>query len=123
MQKIKILIVEDEMLIALQLKMKLTKAGLDVCEPTGRGEDAIAITRRENPDVILMDIRLIGVMDGIDAAKSICSFSRAKIIFATGHSDQALKDRAMALNPIAYLVKPVDAKQINAILEPIFGSI
>ncbi len=117
MKKVKILIVEDEALIALQLKMKLSQIGYDVCEPTGRGEDAIAMTHRENPDVILMDIRLLGEMDGIETARRIIGFSRAKIIFMTGLSDPEMKALAMALNPAAYLDKPVEIRKIQSVIQ------
>lgn len=116
MANIKILLVEDNALIALQLKMFLARAGYDVLDPVVRGSDAIAIARQENPNVILMDIRLIGEMDGIETAQRIREFSQARIIFATGHSDRDYKQRADALNPIAYLVKPVDVREIIAII-------
>jgi DNA-binding NarL/FixJ family response regulator len=116
MNKIKVLIVEDEALIALQLKMSLKQAGYELCEPVARGEDAIAIARQEKPDVILMDIRLIGDMNGIEAARQIVTFSSAKIIFTTGHSDASLKAHAMELNPTAYLVKPIEISSIQSVL-------
>jgi CheY-like chemotaxis protein len=64
--------------------------------------------------VVLMDIRLSGDMDGIKAAKEIRSFSKAWIIFMSGYSDESLKERAMALNPVAYLNKPTDSYEIDS---------
>jgi DNA-binding NarL/FixJ family response regulator len=116
MSKPKILIVEDEALIALHLQMKLSQAGYDVCRPVARGGDAIEQARKENPAVILMDIRLIGEMDGIEAARQITVFSSAMIIFTSGYSDAGLKARALALNPAAYLLKPVDVGDIDTII-------
>lgn len=117
MYKIKILIVEDEALIALQLKMKLNRAGFEVCEPVGRGEDALMAVGQEKPDVILMDIRLLGEMDGIEAAWQIRRISSARIIFTTGHSDPEMKARAMSLNPTAYLLKPVEIHNLQSIIQ------
>lgn len=119
MAKLKILIVEDEVLIALPLKAGLNRAGYDVYGPVASGEEAIASTQKENPDVILMDIRLIGSMDGIEAAQHIGAFSPAKVIFTTGYQESRLKDRALAIKPLAYLIKPIEVHAIRSILQGI----
>ncbi len=121
MQNLKFLIVEDESLVAFQLKKGLTRAGHTVCGMAASGEQALAVAREENPQVILMDINLLGAMDGIEAARQISKFLSASIIFTTGYADSGLKERAMALHPAAYLSKPVDVPQIRAVLEPIYG--
>ncbi len=113
MEKLKILIVEDESLIALALKHSLIRAGYEVCELVASGEQAIESAKKESPDVILMDTRLRGGMDGIEAARQIGNFSSATIIFTTGYQYPSLKGRAMALNPAAYLVKPVEIYEIE----------
>jgi CheY-like chemotaxis protein len=113
---LKFLIVEDELIIAILLKSDLVRAGYGVCGMVTNGEQAIRTAQRENPDVILMDIHLLGEMDGIQAAHEISTFSNAQIIFTTGYSDLTQKERAMALNPAAYLIKPVDVHQIAASL-------
>ena len=114
---VRILIVEDELIIATLLKAGLVKAGYGVCGMATNGEQAIQTAQKENPDVILMDIHLLGQMDGIEAAHEINRFSKAKIIFTTGYSDLGQKERAMAENPAAYLVKPVDVRQIAVSLQ------
>lgn len=119
MRKLKLLIVEDETLVAFSLERKLVRLGYEVGEIAVTGEQAIQFAREQNPEAILMDIRLLGEMDGIEAARQIVSFLPAPIIFTTGYSDLDLKARAMALNPVAYLLKPVGAGQINTILESI----
>ena len=116
MRRYKFLIVEDEMLIALQIKNSLVRAGYQVCGLAVSGEQAIEVARAEAPDVILMDIRLLGVMDGIEAAQQIASFLTFTLIFTTGYPDPALRERAFLLNPAAYLIKPVDIYQIKAAL-------
>ena len=119
MANLKCLIIEDEALIAFQLKVNLTRAGFVVSAIAARGDQAIEAARKDPPDVILVDIRLLGAMDGIEAASQIRQFSSAHIIFTTGYSDPQLKDRAMALNPVAYLVKPVEVSEVIAVLKPI----
>jgi two-component system, response regulator PdtaR len=114
--KRKILIVEDEALIALDLKTALKRRGHELCEVAASGETAVARAERESPDVVIMDINLSGVMDGIEAASRIRSFSSPMIIFTTGYSDPELHTRAMRLEPAAFLHKPVQAKDIEAML-------
>jgi len=120
MKPLKFLIVEDETLIALHLKTKLVRAGYVVCGLAVSGEDAVELARKERPEVILMDIRLLGQMDGIEAAQEIGSFLPVRVIFTTGYADPDLKENALALNPAGYLLNPIALPQIQAILEPIY---
>ena len=82
-----------------------------------RGKEAVECVHRENPDVILMDIRLDGDVDGIEAARQIMNFSLAKIIFVTGQTNPELKKQALALKPTAFLAKPVKIYDIQAVLQ------
>ena len=119
MKQIKILIVEDEAVTARLLKLSLQRMGYTVCEPAATAEAAIATAGQEQPDVILMDIRLAGEMDGIEAARRIALLCDVSIIFMTGYSDRETRERAQALNPAAYLVKPVTPAEI----EPLIGAL
>ena len=119
MMERKLLIVEDECLLALSLETNLRELGYVLCGPVVSGEEAIKRTKIENPDVVLMDIHLAGEMDGIEAARQIRLFSNALIIFITGFSETGLKNRAMELNPAAYLIKPIEALQVQSILNSI----
>ncbi len=116
----KILVAEDEALVAMLLKKHLLRAGCNVCEIAFSGEQAVQIAHQEQPDAILMDIRLLGSLDGIEAARQIREFLTVPIIFTTGFHDHCLQERAGALNPVAYLTKPIDARQINDILQSVF---
>lgn len=116
MKRLKILIVEDEALVALVLQMSLAQAGHDVCELAATGEEAIEIARKENPDVVLMDVHLVGDMDGLEAARRIGAFSSAALILVTGYSDQSLRERTAELRPIAYLTKPIEPEDVEAAL-------
>jgi CheY-like chemotaxis protein len=117
MQNLKVLIVEDEVLIAMQLMMGLKRAGYSVCQLVTTGEDAIECVRDENPDVVVMDIRLMGVMDGIEAAQRIRGIASPIIIFTTGYQDHTLRERALAVTPAAYLSKPVSWSDVHAVIE------
>lgn len=117
MAKIKVLIAEDEALIALIAQKRLSKTGYEVCGLVTSGEEAIEHAKTENPDVVLMDIRLAGEMDGVEAARQIGLFSKAMIIFTTGYSDASIKSRAKELNPAGYLIKPVNMQDVENIIQ------
>jgi DNA-binding response OmpR family regulator len=110
-------IVEDEAVTALLFEKILTKRGFTVGEIASTGEDAIAFARQNSPQTILMDIRLIGDIDGIEAAREIRTFSSCPIIFVTGYSDDIIRDRALAIPNTMFFVKPVDFKQLVSTIE------
>ena len=85
-KKIIIMLVEDEVLIAQSMSLELEIAGYEMCKFIAYGEDAIETAKREEPDVILMDIHLTGKMDGIEAAKKILEINDIPIIFVSGYS-------------------------------------
>jgi DNA-binding NarL/FixJ family response regulator len=119
MEKTRILIVEDEILVALGLKMVLEGAGHSICGTAVSGEDAIAAAARDRPDVILMDIRLLGAMDGVEAAQRIAAFLPARVVFVTGYDDPGLKERALLVHPLAILSKPVERNLLIELLEEV----
>ncbi|WP_232371404.1 response regulator [Leptospira ainazelensis] len=115
--QIKILIVEDEFLIALLMQKELKRLGYEITDHVSTGETAIESVKINPPDVILMDINLGGVMDGIGAAKQIRSFQSIPIIFVTGYTDLETKEKAESIHPLGYLLKPVEINQIKEIIE------
>ncbi len=119
-QLLQILIVEDEAMIAMCIEMELTRAGYGICQQgaVATGEKAVIIAQRESPDIILMDIRLAGEIDGIEAAQQIQACADIPIIFMTGYPDKAVEERAKKLNPLGYFVKPVQ----NHMLQPLIDS-
>ena len=110
----KILIVEDEFILAMSTQLTLQEKGFIVVGITSRGEEAINIARSEKPDVILMDITLAGDIDGLEATNVILEKTTSKVIFLTGNSDESTLERAMKINPAAILHKPVDDAQLIA---------
>jgi two-component system, response regulator PdtaR len=107
------LIVEDEAILALALERLLTSIGCRVVKIVATGEEAISSAKAERPDLVAMDIRLAGNMDGIEAAAVIMAELGIPIIFMTGYDDRAIKERAMKLRPQGYLVKPVDLRKMK----------
>lgn len=104
---LKILIVEDEVLTAIILKRNLEKAGYQVAASVVSGEAAITTAQEIPIDLVLMDIRLAGEMDGIEAAAQIQKIRETTIIFCTGYDDDETKTRALQLEPLAFLNKPL----------------
>ena len=115
-EKMRVLVVEDEAISAILYKKILTRLGYDVCTPVATGEDAIKTTETERPDIILMDINLIGNLDGIEAAREITSNYPTPIIFITGYSNEETRERAMELDPIAYLTKPINFDNLHGLI-------
>lgn len=103
----RILLVEDEAITAIMMKVNLTGMGFTVSDTCAKGEDAVESVRSDGPDLILMDINLVGEIDGIEAARRILQDRPVPVIFVTGYSDGQYYDRAMQLDPAGYLIKPV----------------
>jgi hypothetical protein len=113
----RIVVVEDEAIVAMDLEVQLQAIGYRVIAQFSRGEDAAAQVPALAPDVILMDIRLAGPMDGIEAARRIRESLDVPIVYLTAHSDDDTFGRARATEPAAYVLKPFDRRSLRAALE------
>ena len=113
----RILVVEDERIIARDLQSALTELGYAVPATVATGEEAIERVRDLQPDVVLMDIRLPGRIDGIQAAASIREERDVAVIYLTAHSDDQTLRRAMQTEPLGYLVKPFSSPQLRCAIE------
>ncbi len=102
----KILIVEDEPIIAADLANELEKLGYSVIDCVESGEEAIELIKANTIHLILMDIRLEGHLDGIDTAQAISKFSQVPIVFLTSNTDEKSFARAKMTKPAAFLSKP-----------------
>ena len=100
----KILVVEDETVIAMELELQLKKMGYDVVGRAGSGVGAIEKATELHPDLILMDIVMPGGMDGIGASKQIISTQNIPVIFLTAYADEEYIKRAREVGPFGYLV-------------------
>jgi DNA-binding NtrC family response regulator len=116
-RKARVLVVEDEALTALMLCNELRRQGFDAINNATSAEDAIRSAEEDSPDFIFMDIRLTGRMDGIDAAETIMNKGRIPIAFMTGYYSLEIQERAMKLNPVAFLNKPVAINDLKSLIE------
>jgi CheY-like chemotaxis protein len=117
----RILIVEDEAVASMLLKKQLERLGYVVGGTAARGDEAIDCARHQDFDLVLMDIRLAGEMDGIQAAQGIRMIKKIPVIFLTGYQDEDILARALTVNPAAYLVKPVKTEQLAASIASVVG--
>ncbi len=113
----RILIVEDEKIIGLDLKRRLESFGYTVMGLIPEGEDAIILAQKEKPDIILMDIMLKGKLDGIEAAKKIHETSGIPVVFLTSYSDSETLQRAKEAEPFGYILKPFKERELLSTLE------
>jgi len=121
--KIKILLVEDEVITASSLSLGLEELGYDVCPLATQGQRAVTLAEQEHPDVILMDVILPGGMNGIEAAKTIQQRLDTKILFLTGYHDDDIIAQINALHPLGYFVKPVSANRIKEKLDDTYNNL
>lgn len=102
----RILVVEDDFLVALQVETALTDAGFDLAGVASSAEEAIQLATAHRPALVLMDIRLSGKRDGIDAALELFRDLGIRCIFATAHQDRDAVRRAAPAKPLGWLPKP-----------------
>ena len=104
--KIKILVVEDDFLVALDIEHALISAGFEMVGPARTAEETIAFAELRRPALAIMDIRLEGARDGVDAAIELRSRLGMRIIFASAHGDEETKRRAAPAEPLGWVQKP-----------------
>ena len=120
-RSLRILIVEDEFFISLDTKALLKGLGHTVVAIAVSADEAVRMAEKERPDLVLMDIRLIGARDGIDAAAEIQRRFSIPSIFVTANTDAVTRGRAQALAPIAFLEKPLTEPRLRAGLMALIG--
>jgi PAS domain S-box-containing protein len=113
----KILIVEDEVIVARNIEKRLISAGYKVAGFASSAEEAIELAASLKPDLVLMDIKLKGKMDGIDAANAIRKSYRLPIIYLTSYADEETFQRAKITEPFGYLIKPFELKELKRTVE------
>lgn len=117
MKDARILIVEDEKIVALDIQNQLKNAGYVVCGVFGSGEEAIAGIEKTAPHLVLMDIQLQGEMDGVQAAGIIRDRYRIPVVFLTAFADTVTIDRAKIIEPFGYITKPFDERSLRTTIE------
>lgn len=113
----RILVVEDEGIIAADLEESLTEHGYEVVAVCRNGEDAIQAAKKFRPDLVLMDINLAGEMDGTAAARHISKGSDVAIVYLTAFADPRTFDAAQEAGPYGYLVKPFEVETLRTTVE------
>lgn len=118
---VKIMQVEDEAVFAMVTDMELRNLGYPRTSHASSGEEALRKFKRERPDIVLMDIRLSGKMDGIEAAEVIRSETDIPIIFITAFDDVEFRQRADRVKPLAYMVKPLEILYLKQLIDGYFA--
>ena len=113
----RILIVEDERIVAEDLKETLKNFGYIVVDSVVTGEAAITSAQEHRPDLVMMDIFLAGKMDGIEAAEEIKKTSDIPVIYLTAYADEKILGRARITEPYGYILKPYDEREIRTVIE------
>ncbi len=115
--KARIIVVEDEALVAKDLSLRLNKMGFEVIAVCGSPEKAIKEITAKSPDLILMDINLNSTKDGIDVANEVHLDKDTPIVFCTAYSDPAILQRAKVTEPYGYILKPFDNRELEIAIE------
>lgn len=117
----RVLIVEDEGITALHIKTILSREGYEVPAIVASGDEAIELAAELNLDLILMDIRLRGTIDGIEAAETIRRDFDIPVIYLTAYADPETSRRARLTNPHGYLLKPFDERELLIVVEMVLS--
>jgi len=120
MSKIRILVAEDEKLVAKDIDNMLRGLGYEVLGVVARGEDAVARAGQSRPDLVLMDIVLKGELDGIQAAETIWESWSIPVIYLTAYADDRTFERAKVTEPFGYILKPFDDRELQTTIEMAF---
>lgn len=117
MSETDILIVEDKAITAMEIQQKLENLDYGIAGRVDNGAEAIEVALEEDPDLILMDIRLKGDMDGIEAAREINEHLDVPVVFMTAYTEVETTDLAKETGPAGYIAKPINEEELYAVLE------
>jgi CheY-like chemotaxis protein len=113
----KIMIVEDEAVVALRLQQRLTSMGFDIVGVAYSGEEAVETARDLRPDLILTDIMIPGKLDGIQVAEIVKSVLDIPVIFLTAYPEDKIIERIKQAEPYGYIVKPFQDRELKDAIE------
>ncbi|WP_244919954.1 response regulator [Rhizobium grahamii] len=117
----RILIVEDEYLIALEIEHRLRDAGFEVTGIAVTADEAISMAGSDRPDLAIMDIRLAGRKDGVHAAIELFTKLGVRSIYASAHADAKTRERGSAASPLGWLQKPYSAEAVIKLIKQHLG--
>lgn len=116
-KKHSILIVEDEAVIAMDLEMRVKSLGYEVVGIAAHGDRALELARLKHPDLVLMDVNILGDRDGVTVARHLREELDIPSVFLTAYSDDATIMRAVGSQPLGYLIKPIAERELKAAIE------
>lgn len=117
MEKARIMVVEDDKIISMEIRERLESLGYEVPAVVYTGEKAIEKATETLPDLVLMDIRLAGKIDGIEAAEKIRFLLDIPVVYLTAYSDETTLQRAKVTEPYGYIVKPLEERELHSTIE------
>ena len=117
----RILIVEDEGILAIKTRVDLEEMGHKVVAVVDNAAEAIRVAKGEKPDIILMDIVLKGRLNGIEASGVICAGNGCKIIYMTAHADDITVEAAKRTRHVGFLFKPFEPYQLKEVINEALG--
>lgn len=121
-KQVRVLIVEDEPILALELKEDLQDLGFDISDVVADGDMVLPAFLKSRPDIVLMDIKLQGFRDGIDSAAQIRGFFTTPIVYLSSYSPSDVRERLAKTAPFAYVQKPYELIQLEGILKELVPS-
>ncbi len=119
---LRILIVEDDALIALDLAMTVEELGHEVVGEAAEAKEAVGAAGRLRPDLVLMDVKLLRGSSGFEAAREIHERFGIRSLFCSGNIDEDLKARASGVNPVGWLAKPISPNALSRVLDALSGA-
>jgi CheY-like chemotaxis protein len=121
-QKAKMLVIEDDSIMGMEMKEVLEGFGYEVTDIVSSGDAAVKAVKSSRPDLVLMDIRLKGDMSGIEAARRMRAFTSAPITFLTGYRSEGVSKQVQEISGTYLLTKPVDFDKLNITLQAALSS-
>ncbi|MCH8556589.1 MAG: response regulator [Balneolia bacterium] len=115
----KILIVEDEFMLQMMIEKMIEKMGHQIVAKAKSGDAAIEAVKEYNPDLVLMDVKLIGKYDGIQTIEQVRAFSDVPVLYLTGNTEKDVIQRAEATQPMGFLIKPFEYTSLRDAMEEI----
>jgi CheY-like chemotaxis protein len=116
-RKTRVLIVEDEAIVACELQSRIEGFGYEVAGVAGSADQALTLVAQGGPDLVVMDIHIRGGVDGIELAEQLRRLGGPAVIFLTAHSNQEISRRAQRTEPFAYLLKPYQDNELRIAME------
>lgn len=113
----KILIIEDEAVVSLDITRRLEKMGYEVMGRLASGEEALELVQQDPPDLVLMDINLQGEIDGIETANKLYQNHNIPVIYLTAYAGESTLERAKESKPYGYILKPFKERELRATIE------